>query len=287
MPQRNIKKLKEERRKKEKEGFVDDGRLRIPRPRGFTLALQSLNPNDPQKTKKTLNYLKQLIVEQWTMDNNELHGKLYTIKDLSIYLNLPISITMKIMNNCLVRVSNLFGGNNGERMGEVARAQIFRLLFCGSESHSLIAKQTNILMASQGDGYKPFISGEVNRSLANMIQSNRAMADLVKLMMPSNTGQLTINNNLNQTAKYVNTEQAVNLIRENTKSMIEDTSLLPILEGVPNISARTQDLSKIGIKNANLLPAPKEPRPNKEKKYEHGNRDEIIDIGEDLDDFKA
>ena len=253
---------------------------RIPRPKGYTLALQSLQSIKDQKQKKDqLNYLKQLIIEQWTMNNYQYQQVHYTLNQISNLLNLPIAITMKIMQNSLLRLANFFGKDE-DKLRDMARAEIFRSLNWATESHSLAYQQVAILMAHQGNEYKPYVSGEVNRAIANLLSANKPLQEAIKLMTPGSNGpagtNIQINNN-NSSVKYLTPEQAVIRIREHSESLITNTNLIPGVpelqdEAIPDISARTQDLSKIGIKK---LPQIDKMGPTTQSNFEHGTRDNL------------
>lgn len=289
--------------KKNKPKTKEDNNIRVPRPKGYTLSLQEVhNLNNPHKQKIRLNYLKQLLIEQWTTNSNQLQGEHYTIHQLSIYLNTPVPIVMKIMNRVLVRVANFFG-KDGDQMQANARAQIFQALFQASESHSWAHKQVSLLAAAQGDTYKPFISGEVNKAIANLIAANKPLQETIKLMLPSQG--LTINQNNLQGPSHVNyitTDKAVQMIRDKSQSMISDTSQLEALpelsDALPDISARTQDLTKIGIRNEAFSDKNKGPKGKKDEdkkgpisiqpraSFEHGKRKDLEILDEDESDFR-
>ena len=221
------------------------------------------------------------------MNSYMYQGQSYTIQEMSTYLNLPIPIVMKIMNGVLMRMAGFFG-KDGAKMQELARAEIFRSLFWATESHSLALKQARLLADSQGDTYKPFVSGEVNKAIANLISANKPLQELIKLMAPGSNGpgatSINIHNQNGTSVQYLSTDKAVALIRENSQSLITNTAAIGDLEvlqdkDIPDISARTQDLSKIGIRKR--IEGPNNP---KQSQYEHGTRDNLEIMDEDFRD---
>jgi hypothetical protein len=103
--------------------------LRIPRPQGYTMQVQTIRShNDPKQLIK----LKKLTIEQWTLNNYQWNNTTWTLKQISDFLNLPIQVAMKYMTEALVKLANFFdiGGENQDW----ARAQLFRALFLGTKT---------------------------------------------------------------------------------------------------------------------------------------------------------
>jgi hypothetical protein len=260
---------------------------RVPRPKGFTLAISHIRGlEDPNQKQEKYKYLKNLIIHQWTMGQQILNGESYTPTQLANYLNVGVEYIMRRMNKVLVKVAGMF--DNNEQGKEFARAQLFRLIFGGLETEALMRQQAHILLASQGQEYKAFISGEVNRALANMSQHTKSQLDVLKLLTEKDPapliGSLNVNNDKRQ-VNYISTDQAIDMIRNNSKSMLEDTSSVAAFAddpAIPNVDARTQDLTKIGIKT--LAHPGKAAEPHKAKKkakknqLAHNKRPDIIDI---------
>jgi hypothetical protein len=110
-----------------------------------------------------------------------------------------------------------------------------------------------MLIAQQGGEYVPFLTNEANKALANMINSNKPMIDLLNLFKP-NTTIMPHSPSDGISSHSVTVDEATKLIRENSQSMIEDTTTLDAEYtmikdsiGLPDVSARNQDLSEIGI----------------------------------------
>jgi hypothetical protein len=110
-------------------------------------------------------------------------------------------------------------------------------------------------MAQQGGEYVPFLTGELNRAIGNQIAANKPILDLLKMVSdkakedpfsPSDGSSETSGTN------YVSPEMAVTLIHQNRPSIYDNKELIEAKEatliGLPDVSARNQDLSSIGIK---------------------------------------
>jgi hypothetical protein len=178
---------------------------------------------------------------------------------------------------------------------EIARGLTMRLIFLGSELSALTSQQVSILMASQGNKYTPFVSGEVNRAIANKIASSKPMLDLLKLLtdkqsstlslpsdsLPTDTNKGTIltvemaHNMLNQGLPTVMNDGAT---RDHILATNEDLKLLP--ETNPNYQGgdilRSASLYKGAPEDLDSLPIP-----------DKAHRTRGIQEVEDDDDFVA
>ena len=67
--------------------------------------------------------------------------------------------------------------------GDDSLRALYSILIQGSlEDRSRALEQLSILKASQGDSYKPFVSGEVNKALKLVMDSNSSMASVLSSM---------------------------------------------------------------------------------------------------------
>lgn len=160
--------------------------------------------------------------------------------------------------------------------------------------------QTDILMASQGTKYKAFESTEVNRSIANLITSQKPLQDYIKML----TDKIADNPYVNPSKKFGNTgnryitpDEANNMV-QNQSSLLTSPEYLQAIENnlgaLPDVNARNQDLTSIGIglkKTTILIPdkpnyATKGTDPHAEHHDTRRQKSEhITDI--EADDFKA
>jgi hypothetical protein len=287
------KELTKAKSKKEK-------RIRISRPMGVTVMAKEYNEarsdNNPiaalRKNTITKRYIQALL-------NNELIEYDSITKDykpistnkLALILGMNEYELMVEISKQMSKAGILFDRHKAD----VARGLTMRLIFLGSELSALTSQQVSILMASQGNKYKPFISGEVNRAIANKIASSKPMLDLLKLLtdkqsstlslpsdsLPSNTtdGQiLTVemaHNMLNQGLPTVMNDDAT---RATILANSADLKLLP--ETNPNFQGgdilRSASLYKGQPEDLDSLPIPDKSR-----------RTRGITEVEDEDEFRA
>lgn len=190
---------------------------------------------------------------------------------------------------------------------ELTRATFFRSLFLGSEIQSQAYSQYLNMLASQGQGYSPFISSEVNKAMSNLIASQKPIHDLLRLTMEKATTNILIQTETSvdkHSNTFVTADEAVRIIKSEGPSMVESeelllakrAQLLGLPEGLPNINARTQDLTSIGLKNApittneqsnNLALAGQLGTENEGTSTADRHRKRASDEVEDFEDFMA
>lgn len=262
--------------------------LRVPRPNGITYALsQHHKEPDPNQKQEILNKIKQRILTLWTMTGMIINNKVYTIDQLAQYLNLSNKDIMLRMNKEMERIGNIYQDDEGKRL---ARVTFFTSLLKSVEIRALSEAQTRLLLASQGADYKPYISGEVNKSIANLINAQKPILDMIKLTMEKSTDNpilpnATTNNTQNI---YIGPDEAVRLINAKSQSILQDPEYLELKMGqfgaLPDVNARNQDLTGIGIRHNGTLPTEEEHKKlEREERKVLQNRvpDELLD-GEDF-----
>jgi hypothetical protein len=232
---------------------------RYPRPLGLTYALHQYHTLlDTHQKQEKLQQIKQLLINQWIANGMTLNNKLIPIQDMSTYLNMPIHILMIQANKQIMKLGQVM---DNEKTKDWARAQIFGAFNWGLESQALARHQAHILLAQQGDQYAPFLTSEVNKAIANLTNAQKPIMDILKLFLEKNPTnpliQLEVNTN-KQSNTFITPDEAVKVIRDSADSLItnghalaaKETALMGLPEGLPNVNARTQDLTAIGLKNS-------------------------------------
>lgn len=273
---------------------------RVPRPKGYTIAITTIhNTINKEKKLRQLERIKELTIEQWTLNSYQVNNETYSISKMAEYLGMGIEVVMQVMNKVLLKVANIFDNQEDtNQRGQFARAQIFRSIFLSLENEALSKAQAELLIREQDGHYKPFLTSEVNRALGNLTQAQKPILDLLKLITDKDPTLLTgkLPENQNESVKYISTEQAIKLVRDNSASVIDnpqDTAAYLDFTDLPNVDARTQDLTSIGIKTLKSLENRKDSkskgtfkdaRKKEANQFSHGNRDKeghIIEIDED------
>jgi hypothetical protein len=226
--------------------------LRIPRPLGLTQMAHTYNQctSDTQRSN-IKRRMEDKIIEYYINGNGTLNEKQYTIPELAQYLNISSQQCLIRLNKGIVRVSQMFDGNEGKAF---ARAVFSGSIFKALEIQAQVAKQAQILQTYQGDTYIPYATQQVNQALKNLIDSQKPILDLMKMVTEKQPINIFLNgdsmqNETNQ--QYITTTKAAEMISELGPSIMNDPGLIEAkeqeLKGLPNVDARTQDLSKIGI----------------------------------------
>lgn len=239
-----MKKTRKEYKKKE---TFHDGNLRVPRPLGFTYTLKSQNNKE-----ETLKDLRKKTIELYVNQNFTLNNKPTKISELSIYLGMRTEDVLREMNREVERITNFFDGGEGRRL---ARVNFFQAIQKSLETEALVARQTRILMAEQGTNYVPFLTGEVNRSLTNLINAQKPTHDLLRMLTEKNQINIILNGDGDSRTsgqQYISPEQAMVMITEKAESLLNNPALIEQKEAelgsLPDVLARNQDLSKIGVR---------------------------------------
>ena len=192
---------------------------RLSRPQGSTFL--SLRYQETQTEEDKQNLFKQVIAA-YTLQGFMWNNKPCTINQLSQILRIP---TQEI----LIHISEL-----GQNMGSLATPEnientLKSIVTLGTtwaiQDRGLISQQLNQLLTSQDGKYKPFISGEVNKALKLILESNKNLMDTYKTFFTNSntvTNILNITNKDNQKEEqeYLSPDEALLLIQEAEKKSI-------------------------------------------------------------------
>lgn len=230
-------------------------RLRIPRPIGYTYLCQEIHKSQDKDKQEDLR--KELIrrtIEIYVNNNLQWMGKQMNVTEFATYLNIDTRELLMRMNKEFVRIGNFFDDEKGQAF---ARAQLFAAIKKGLEISAQVEAQAHVLGTAQGNKYVPFLSSAVNQALGNLINSQRPIHDLLKLITdksPTNPFINTDGSSSTSGAKYLTPETAIKLINNGTASLLNDSALLAAkaeeLKALPDVNARNQDLTSIGVRKA-------------------------------------
>jgi hypothetical protein len=270
--------------------------IRVPRTKGLTMALIQYHAStDTHQKQEIINNIQDTIISSWLTSGLRIDNQTMNAEQLSHYLNIPISNIIKRTAKALKPLGTWL---KDEKLQDSTRAIFSQAFFGILETQSLTKSQAYLLLEQQGQNYVPFLTSEVNKSLANLIASHKPMADLLNILKPAQTGvPATPADQVNK--HTVTPDEAITFIRDNTKSVLEDTNLLEAeyteikaQESLPDVNARHQDLSSIGIRKK-ALKAPKKGTsdnveiPSQHRKRAH-NPNIITSADEDIsaEDFR-
>ena len=237
---------------------------RIPRPKGLTLTIQNYN-----KHKSDLHYKKAIDIIALNYINNEYLVEGQPMNTYQVAEHYQVSF--KMLSNAINKHVQEMASYISQEDLVAAHRSILGRVFLGSEKdRALIHNQLQRLLAAQGDGYRPYISAEVNNALKLMLASTKNLIDLSDRIIPKNTEILNIMVNQGET-ENISVQDAIGLIRQEiqqalpsngNKALPEKSTLQTIrtthnLDEMPNVKANTGDEgANINSKASKLIEDP-------------------------------
>lgn len=183
-----------------------------------------------------------------------MSNRYVSIDDLGIFLGITGYEVMRLMNRSLERMHRFFDKQAGDNT--LARVMFLSLLKKSQEAQSLAEHQAHMLIASQGGEYRPFISGEVNRAIKNLMDAHKPILDTLKALQEKSPANIFINptdNSQTQNQVFITTTEASKMLTDSPiPTLLTDETLLlgmgESLKDLPDVNAKSQDLTSIGIK---------------------------------------
>jgi len=182
---------------------------RIPRPIGTTYMAMSYQ-KDPTPDAKS--QLIKHIINSYITQGFRLNGTSYNLTQISILLNIPLETTLEVFSD----VSHSLGALlSPEKIEDTLRTAMTMSLTWSLQDKGRLEKQVELLLKSQGDGYKPFITSEVNKALKSNLDANKNIMDFFKTLTTANTTVVQIfNGSKKEQGDTLNTLQALKLIQD-------------------------------------------------------------------------
>lgn len=232
--------------------------LRQSRELGITaLSIQYNREQDKNKKDKLKEKLQERAIEHYIANNYQYNGVQIPMDQFATYIDMNMVTLIRTMNRNLERTNKLLEGTQGVSF---TRALFLNALKKSLEISESCKSQSLLLKACQGDSFKPFLTAELNRSLASEINSLNPTIQLLKLVMDKSTVNpiIQIVNNLEQNNQYITPLEASKLIEtKHLGSVLTDVGMLQglvdsgeleDLNDLPEVGAKYQDLTKIGIR---------------------------------------
>lgn len=154
--------------------------IREPRAKGLTITNRT----------KTQKHSQELIIKEYLDNNFTINDEYINIPQLSTKYNIPLKDIYKYIGEYQNHLSSLL--DKPEAIQQQTLALTSTLLNGTLESRGLIAQQVALLLRSQGDTYKPFISSEVTKALKLGLESNDSLLKAINLL----TGNQGTTNNI-------------------------------------------------------------------------------------------
>lgn len=167
--------------------------LRYPRPAGLTLLARSLQKAESSDDRNRLKMdVLKLVVGNYVNNGFTFLGKPTNVNDLAFFLQVSPNRVMREISRYSKTLASIA---SPEKTQETLQAMVGLLLQNALTDRGKIQKQADMLVAAQGGSYKAFVSKEANTALRNLMDSNKPLVELAKLLQgPGNT---FIQNNVN------------------------------------------------------------------------------------------
>lgn len=229
------------------------GNKRIPRPYGATSLAAQYHIT---KEEQYLRQFQNLMIQQWCLCSGNICGQTYDIQSLANSLNVQVE-DIRIHMRDEVLKSRVW---DSEHQEELLKGLIGQMISWTLEDRIRINGQINLLTASQGGTYKPFISAELNKAMKMGLESSTAMQSLVARL--TGGGQTTNifnmfqqNNEQNIQNNFVTRDDVLEILAGEQKQLpkSEQAKLLESrydLSSLPEVVATRQegvDTSKEGL----------------------------------------
>ena len=189
--------------------------LRVPRPMGTTeLGLNLFK----QPTEENKQKLEEHLIRHYITNNFMYCNKHYNIEEVSLLLNIPSN---KVLGHTINYGTNLQSMMDKLTNNEALRALQAIAIKSSLDDRGRALEQYSILKSSQGNGYKAFISSEVNKALKLVMDSGQNMALLTKSLSQGQGTNILIQNTQqnalqgpNTGKEYVTIDKAIMLIKD-------------------------------------------------------------------------
>ena len=253
-------------KKQKKSGWVDypfkdnnqkERIQRFPRPKGLTQECISIFGEDPesesstaqpQKQEKIQNQINNQLTE-WIRNGNKFCGELYSVEDISFFLNISTRKTLRFINklgketeedrdwvdevmDSQENTDKLF---SREGMLRVASAVASNTLFAATDSLNQ-AKDQLIHMENYRKRYSRFndkLFEQINKGQANLNNATRTLTDLLKTLLStltvSTVDSLFSNIAYGKTQTFT-LEQALELLNSKTSNPLDPAFLKASIE---------------------------------------------------------
>ena len=184
---------------------------RLPRPKGTT-EIGHLYI----KGGASIEQLEDNIVGHYIRTGFMYNGKGMSIEAFCNYLQIDSD---KVFLSITDKGKDMYNMVDPKEQGEVLRALLGAALSGALSDRSSALQQLSILQSAQGHGYKPFISGEVNKALKLTMESTQGILAIARSLAGTQGLSVIVNNNNGdqvQNNNYLTSDKAVEIMQANT-----------------------------------------------------------------------
>lgn len=221
---------------------------RIARPKGTTELCNQYNNGNI-----TIDDIHNHIITHYINTDYRLNGIKLNLEQFTMITNIPISKVYPYILQTQQLQYNFLDQEDKQRLyGDLLNG----ILNWSLKDRLAVEQHVATLLQSQGNSYKPFISGEVTKALKLMLDSNASMLQVHQRFFGQNAPTITINNNNVQNTLSVSDAHMLIQSNQSIKPLLEDSEarqqlyLKHNLDSVPEINANMQtgiDTSREGL----------------------------------------
>ena len=221
---------------------------RIARPKGITELC-----NQYHQGNITIDDIHNHIITHYINTDYRLNGIKLNLEQFTMITNIPIAKVYPYILQSQQLQYNFLDQEDKQRLyGELLNS----VLNWSLKDRLAVEQHVATLLSSQGNSYKPFISGEVTKALKLMLDSNASMLQVHQRFFGTNAPTITINNTQVQNSLSVSDAHMMIQSNQDIKPLLEDSEarqqlyLKHNLDTVPEINANLQqgiDTSREGL----------------------------------------
>lgn len=188
---------------------------RIPRPKGTT---ELSITNNKVHTEESLITLRNHIIKSYVYTDYRYNGIKLNLEQFSMITGIPTNLVYPFIMDYQKLGYNFLDNEDKQKLyGELTSS----ILGVSLKDRLAIEQHAACMLESQGNSYKPFISGEVTKALKLLLESNNNMLNVHHRLFGQSAPTTIINNNQIQT---LSVSEAQMLIQSNqdVKPLLED-----------------------------------------------------------------
>lgn len=229
---------------------------RLPRPMGITQSMAEYHKN---QDIALYSRIQEYFIQQWLINNQVVCGRSFTILELSQFLHCDPE---KIREQMMEQVINTKIWDK-DKQEALINSLIGQQVMWAVEDRMEVEGQVKKLKRSQGDGYTPFVTSEVNKALGLKLQTTSNLASILKTLQGSGSINIFNSQQNNDVNVGITLEQAIEIVSEENSKLPASKELRYIeqnhpVEEFPEVVASRQlksstdglDLNRAELKQA-------------------------------------
>lgn len=187
---------------------------RMPRPEGTTFLCREVHRARSQKAKlERKNRLLNHLVNVYTMAGFRINGHSLNLAQFSNLLGVKQE---KIQSILFDKAHTIQAFSDPDTLKDTANALAGMCTTWAIQDRGLLQQQVDMLLRSQGNKYKPFITAEVTRALQTLMASNKNVAEIFKTFYSQGGININMTQNQLQQENVLTIDKAYEIVKETT-----------------------------------------------------------------------